>query len=182
MYQYQPLKDMEFRLVKVLPERMSELKCEILHASFDELPYYTAMSYAWGDGIDTKSLVLEGANIPVAVSLYDALAAVRQKKKEVLVWIDALCIDQQNKDERAAQVRLMGHIYSQAVSVAIWLGPEADKSKLAVRLLEQVASNLVSAQRIRSTRKYPDSAALLALFQRDYWKRLWVSNINVDNY
>jgi len=50
------------------------------------------------------------------VSLYDALIAVRQKKEEVLVWVDALCIDQQNKDERATQVRLMGNIYSKAMS------------------------------------------------------------------
>jgi hypothetical protein len=72
----------------------------------------------------------------------------------------------------------MDLIYSRASSVAIWLGPEADGSELAVRLLERVASNLVSAQRIRFSRRYLDSAALLALFKRDYWKRLWVGNSN----
>jgi hypothetical protein len=174
-YQYLPLADMEFRLIRVLPERMSKLKCEIVHRSLEDPPDYIAISYAWGDGVDTKPLVLQGATIPVAASLYDALKAIRQKKTEALVWVDALCIDQQNKDERATQVRLMGHIYSRATSVAIWLGSEADDSALAVQLLERVAQNVVSPQRIRSLRKYPDSAALFELFKRDYWKRLWVS-------
>jgi hypothetical protein len=109
------------------------------------------------------------------VSLYDALIAVRQKKEEVLVWVDALAIDQQNKDEQANQVRLMGHIYSRAASVAIWLGPEFDDSALAVQLLQQIANNTVSPQRIRSVGQYADSAALFSLLKRDYWKRLWVS-------
>jgi hypothetical protein len=128
----------------------------------------------WGDSLDTKPLILEGATILVSGNLYDALKAVRQKKEEVLVWIDALCIDQQNKDERAMQVRLMGHIYSRAIYVAIWLGPEADDSALAADLLLQVSNNAVTPQRIRSIHKHADSAALFSLFKRDYWRRLWV--------
>jgi hypothetical protein len=174
-YQYLRLGDMEFRLIRILPERMSKLKCEIVHRSLEDPPDYVAISYAWGDGVDTKLLVLQGATIPVAANLYDALKAIRQKKTEALVWVDALCIDQQNEGERATQVRLMGHIYSRAISVAIWLGPEADGSALAMQLLEQVAHNIVSPERIQSLGVYPDSAALFELFKRDYWKRLWVS-------
>jgi hypothetical protein len=46
-YQYQPLKELEFRLVKILPERMWKLKCEILHVSVDDAPEYTAISVSW---------------------------------------------------------------------------------------------------------------------------------------
>jgi hypothetical protein len=137
------------------------------------------IQYAWGDGLDTTTLILDGTSVPVAVSLYEALMAVRQKREDTLVWVDALSIDQQNTNERASQVRLMGQIYSKAVQVAIWLGPEADESALAVQLLEQVAQNLVSPQRIRSVRQYPDSAALFALFKRNYWNRLWVSGLDL---
>lgn len=182
-YHYHPLKEMEFRLVKVLPERMSVLKTELLHQSLDDSLDYIAISYAWGDSMDTEELFLDGAKVPVATSLYYALTAVRRKKSEVLVWVDALCIDQQNADERATQVRLMGHIYSKATSVAVWLGPEADESELAMDLLQDVSDDQVSPareratqERIRSTTKYPESAALFALFKREYWKRLWVGN------
>jgi hypothetical protein len=174
---YLPLANQEFRLLRVLPERMSRLKCEIIHHSLNDSPDYIAISYAWGDSLDAKSLVLDGAAVSVATNLHDALKAVRHKKNDTLVWVDALCIDQQNKDERATQIRLMGHIYSRAVSVAIWLGPEADESELAVQLLKEVASGPVAPQRIRSIRNNPDSAALFRLFKRDYWKRLWVSDI-----
>jgi hypothetical protein len=176
-YQYQPLKNTEIRLVKVLPERMSELKCEIMHMSLDRGLDYIAISYAWGDRVDTTSLVLGTVTIPVALSLHGALKAVREKERSVMVWIDALCIDQQNKTEREAQVRLMGRIYSQASFVAIWLGPDKDDSELAVQLLQQVARDTVSSVRVKSSGKYADSAALLALLKRDYWKRLWVSNV-----
>ncbi|KAI4944509.1 hypothetical protein J4E86_009568 [Alternaria arbusti] len=151
---------------------MWKLKCEIIHVPLYSAPEYTAISYAWGDGVDTTSLVLEGATIPVAVSLHDALRAVRDEKEEVLVWVDALCIDQQNKDERATQVRLMGQIYRGAMSVAIWIGPEYEQSALALQLLQKVAENSIDSQHIRSTRNQ-DSLALLNLFKRDYWKRLW---------
>lgn len=97
---------------------------------------------------------------------------MRRKKEDILVWVDALCIDQQNKDERATQVRLMGQIYSGAVTVAIWIGPEYEDSALAMQLLEKVARNTIDPQYIRSTRN-SDSLALFNLFKRDYWKRLW---------
>jgi len=119
--------------------------------------------------------LLESTPVPVAVSLYDALIAVRRKREATFVWVDALSIDQANSEERSSQVRLMGYIYSRAMHVAIWLGPEADESASAIQLLEKAAQNLVSPQRVRAVRQYADSAALFALLKRDYWKRLWVS-------
>lgn len=98
-----------------------------------------AISYAWGDARNTKRVELDGSLIPVAVSLYGALEALRQKAESVLVWVDVLCIDQQNRDERTRQVRLMTNIYSTAEFVAIWLGPEEDDSALAIDLLLDVA-------------------------------------------
>ncbi|KAH7359911.1 heterokaryon incompatibility protein-domain-containing protein [Pyrenochaeta sp. MPI-SDFR-AT-0127] len=174
VYPYKPLeRQMQFRLVKILPERTSKLKCEILHASLEHPPSYVAISYAWGDGVDTRRLVMGGVTISVAASLHGALKAVRQKAHEILVWVDGLSIDQQNKEERASQVQLMGYIYSRATFVAVWLGPDADDSQLAITLLEEVDKGSVSRQRIRDTRN-PDSAALRSLFKRDYWNRLWV--------
>lgn len=66
----------------------------------------------------------------------------------------------------------MGQIYSGAVSVAIWIGPEYEESALALQLLQRVAENSIDPQYIKSIRN-PDSLALLNLFKRDYWKRLW---------
>ncbi|KAF2844336.1 hypothetical protein T440DRAFT_473471 [Plenodomus tracheiphilus IPT5] len=49
----------------------------------------------------------------------------RECEHESLLWIDAICIDQTNDDERASQVKMMGKIYTRAAAVTIWLGAEA---------------------------------------------------------
>ncbi|OAL49929.1 HET-domain-containing protein [Pyrenochaeta sp. DS3sAY3a] len=164
---------MDFRLVRVLAERTSRVKCELELASLDHPPPYLSISYAWGDGMDMTNLRLNGRNKSVPTSLYSALEAVREKDKDVLVWIDGLSIDQQNKAERASQVRLMSFIYSRASSMAIWLGPNADNSELALALLERVAQKRVSKSRITDLEN-KDSVALRTLFKRPYWSRLWV--------
>jgi hypothetical protein len=164
---------MEFRLIRLLPEKTSSLECGIVHASLEHTPDYVAISYTWGDGVDKATLVLDDATVTVTASLYGALRAVRERTHPILVWIDGLCIDQQNKTEQASQVQLMNQIYSRATLVAIWLGPEADDSELAITLLQEIEKGGLSNQRIRATNN-TDSAALLSLLQRDYWSRLWV--------
>ena len=105
--------------MRILPRRRSDIKCEIFHASLQNPPRYVAISYAWGDIGDTRKILLKGTSIPIPVSLHGALEALRRRAEIVLVWIDALCIDQQNKDEQSEQVQLMTSIYSKAKSVAI---------------------------------------------------------------
>jgi hypothetical protein len=177
-YQYRALQDLEFRLVKLLPERKTRIRCEIIHASLEDPPEYAAISYAWGDAGNTRRIELDGSLIPVTVSLYGALEALREKAGSVLVWVDALCIDQQNRDERSQQVQLMTSLYSTAKSVAIWLGPEEDDSALAIDLLQDVADQAGSPENvsglISSRVGKPDLDALVSLFERDYWRRLWV--------
>lgn len=95
-----------------------------------------------------------------------------------LIKITTLGIDQQNRDERAQQVKLMTSIYKLAISVAIWLGPKEDQSDLAMALLEEIANHQDSPDYIKGliANEYMrhDFAAIVSLFERDYWKRLWV--------
>lgn len=173
-YHYRPLMNGQFRLVKVSPGRSSDLRCEMIYDKFENDPEYTAISYAWGDGIDTKTLLLDGIPVTVGISLYEALEALRHTTEVILVWVDALCINQTDKDECNTQVGRMRDIYTRAVSVAVWLGPEADESDLAIGLLEHISEIGFTPERIRNIHDYQDSAALLVLFKRSYWKRLWV--------
>ncbi|KAI0100617.1 heterokaryon incompatibility protein-domain-containing protein [Nemania sp. FL0031] len=177
IYQYRGLGLFEFRLVRLFAKRMSAIKCEIIHFSLTDPPPYTGISYAWGDADDKRSIQISNLNIPVAVSLFGALDAVRRTDSDVLIWVDALCIDQQNRDERSEQVQLMTQIYAKAENVAIWLGPSTDSSELAIEFLQEIFSArdddskkitalLSSSNRLR---------AVASLFQRDYWKRLWVT-------
>lgn len=117
---YTPLRAEEFRLVRVLAARSSQVKCEILHRPFRDPPSYIAISYAWGDSSDTTKIMIRYEHSPLFVevhiskSLYYALEALRRKGEDVLVWADALSIDQQNRDEKNEQLSLMADIYKKA--------------------------------------------------------------------
>lgn len=174
IFPYQKLQsNKDIRLVRVLPETSSKLTCSIFHASVDHPPSYIAISYAWGDKVDTKSLFLEGVELQVSASLHGALRAIRKQDKGVLIWADQLCINQGDKSERKQQVQLMGTIYSHAKFVAVWLGADTENSQYATDLLERVKQNKVSSRRITDIERR-DSAALKCLLEREYWHRLWV--------
>ncbi|CVK94079.1 related to heterokaryon incompatibility protein het-6 [Fusarium mangiferae] len=179
-YQYRPIEDASIRLVRILPERKTMIKCEIIHVSLEQPPPYKAISYTWGDTGDTRKIEIEGCLIPIAVSLHGALQALRKKQSSVLVWADALCINQKDRDERSQQVQLMPFIYSNADSVAIWLGPEENDSARAASFLDAIAttgepfgsSNI--SKLLAAGAENGDLLAVVSLFGREYWRRLWV--------
>ncbi|KAI1034595.1 hypothetical protein LB504_004597 [Fusarium proliferatum] len=179
-YQYRPIEDASIRLVRILPERKTMIKCEIIHVSLEQPPPYKAISYTWGDTGDTRKIEIEGCLIPIAVSLHGALQALRKKQSSVLVWADALCINQKDRDERSQQVQLMPFIYSNADSVAIWLGPEENDSTRAASFLDAIAttgepfgsSNI--SKLLAAGAENGDLLAVVSLFGREYWRRLWV--------
>jgi len=175
-YQYEALGTLEFRLVCIMPKAMSTVKCRMVRASLTDPPPYIAISYAWGDADVKRSIQIDSVTIPVAIRLYGALDAIRKRGEEVLVWVDALSIDQQNHEERNQQVRLMTRIYAEATEMAIWLGPFENDSHIARRLLEDIA--ITDDEDIPTLLSSPDRRrgidAVACLFQRDYWQRLWV--------
>ncbi|KAI0534532.1 heterokaryon incompatibility protein-domain-containing protein [Xylaria digitata] len=177
VYQYEELQPPQFRLVRVLHTKMSAIKCDIIHESLANPPPYICISYAWGDADDKRPIQIDNANIYISVNVFEAIDAVRRRRGEVLVWIDALCIDQQNRDERSQQVQLMAEIYEKAEEVAIWLGQHEDDSELAEEFLKDIAIAR-DPEKIRSLLSAPARlraiGAVVCLFQRDYWKRLWV--------
>jgi hypothetical protein len=73
---------------------------------------YGALSYVWGDTTQSRTITCNGQAIQVTINLADALFRLRDEQATELVWIDALCIDQDNVLERNQQVKLMKDIYT----------------------------------------------------------------------
>lgn len=178
IYQHYSVRGKDIRLLCLLPGAKSMVECELIPASLKSHPKYMALSYAWGDPDDTAPIQLNGCQFDVTSSLHSALVTLRKRHNPVLLWVDAVCINQRNKEEQSHQVNMMTQIYSQAESVAVWLGPEADNSEHAIRLLRDISDRrfgdhsalydlLDSEDQMRFT-------ALVDLFERDYWNRLWV--------
>ena len=92
---------------------------ELLVANFDDNAIeYDALSYMWGDPAPTDIWISDKA-LPIANNLTTALQHLRYDGKPLIIWIDAICIDQQNNDERAEQVPLMRLLYKRASTVRI---------------------------------------------------------------
>lgn len=86
------------------------------------------------------------------------------------LWIDAICIDQNNDHEKAEQVSLMGDIYSKAHETCIWLGPAADGSDKVMSGLGSMSKTEV----IKDENFHLQREKLLAFFCRAWWTRIWV--------
>jgi hypothetical protein len=136
---YGPLQPQEIRLLKFLPTGPDddEIRCCLAVHPFNQAPPYVALSYVWGNPKVTYLITLEKSQFQVRSNLKAALKRLRDWDSKENYWIDALCINQSNLDERNDQVRLMGKIYSQCKFVFIWLGKESSDSDRALSLVRK---------------------------------------------
>jgi hypothetical protein len=125
-FQYQALKQNVdcTRFVKIEPEENDKepIVCTLVHIAFGERPKFQALSYMWGDEHAKESIILDGCEFAVRKNLRDALGHLRKRARDTLFWIDALCINQRDMEERNTQLRMMSQIYFRASTVVIWLG------------------------------------------------------------
>jgi hypothetical protein len=161
------------------------------------IPKYEALSYTWGSKSDLVDIIIdEGSSgrraLAVTRNLATALPYLRYEHTDRVLWIDAICVDQLNLDERSSQVERMADIYSCAERVVIWLGPETDETAHAFDLLSLLASRIeidwVSeevksvleehsewvAQSTDLTFNEVEWSALHSVFSRPWFERLWV--------
>ncbi|OCL15030.1 HET-domain-containing protein, partial [Glonium stellatum] len=114
----------EIRLISVTPGEWSdEINCEFTVASLDDRPEYYALSYTWGDPTITRPIIINGVRKQATVSLESALRRLRETAEpSIMIWIDALCINQEDSVERSHQVGMMGDIYRFTREALIWIG------------------------------------------------------------
>lgn len=124
----------------------SLVQCELSIHSLDKAvpPSYTALSYVWGpEPTDTTSneantLVLNGEAIPARENLLHALRSFQRRGDVGHLWVDAVCINQSDMEEKKTQIALMGQIYSAAERTVIWLGQKEGDSDLAMEFVRRV--------------------------------------------
>ena len=113
------------------------------------MPKYEALSYVWGvernpDPVMIKSQQSEQTFVEVTKNLATALVYLRYATEPRLLWIDALCINQEDLEQRSSQVGRMVDIYYLADRVVVWLGPESeeDRSTEAISTLCHIGSQI----------------------------------------
>ena len=175
------------RLVRLLPgSKLDGIQCEIEHANLDDLPSYVALSYCWGLGTNKTWLSCNKQRCDITRDLLKALHRFRQKDKIVTLWIDQICINQANIQERNNQVSLMRDIYKQAEGVFIWLGDGDADTALAIRCIQRVNEVIGDSEQCvhdKGTELWqkglPKSnskewKALASLLARPWFGRMWI--------
>lgn len=93
----------------------------------ERLVFYTALSYTWGTGGPDATIMCDDEPLSITVSLETALRHFRRRDHTIVMWIDQICINQENNEEKKQQIPLMSRIYSHALNTAIWLGEGLDE-------------------------------------------------------
>lgn len=147
---------------------------------------FVALSYTWGDPTHKKSIVINGNIVKVQANLEEALRVLRNKKpmkSGYRVWVDALCINQEDLAERSREIRRMRLIYRLAADVVIWLGSEAEDSNKAMDLILTLSDSCKNGTDkslgadLRRDAEHIGRGAWLALSKllgRAYWHRVWI--------
>ncbi|KAF4780098.1 hypothetical protein HER10_EVM0009359 [Colletotrichum scovillei] len=132
---------------------------------------YTALSYTWGPNVFDEAIECEGHVKNITKSLAVALRAFRQEDRSVVMWIDQICINQGDNEEKAQQIPLMSRIYQNAMNTVIWLGESTSNSASAIKLLEDVRLLLQFTEKTIG----PDDFEGLNLPSKDseVWEALW---------
>ncbi|KAI2465272.1 heterokaryon incompatibility protein-domain-containing protein [Annulohypoxylon bovei var. microspora] len=83
---------------------------------------YNTLSYTWGDANVVKPITINGEIFQATINLYDALQHIRSADMPIMIWVDAVCINQWDLGEKSFQVSFMAELYKQCEKVYIWLG------------------------------------------------------------
>ncbi|KAF3005274.1 hypothetical protein E8E14_007096 [Neopestalotiopsis sp. 37M] len=166
------------RLIKLHPGKDHlAIRCSLMTVDIcdPQCPEFEALSYVWGDFDDGKYVRMDGKPFEVSDSLHEALRHLRREKGARILWIDALSINQNDSEERRSQVLLMGHIYSKASKVVVWLG-EDEPLGMRHALLDTKAHDIPGEQRqIPSGMVHVALIHVVAsLLRRSWWRRVWV--------
>ncbi|KAK4229320.1 heterokaryon incompatibility protein-domain-containing protein [Podospora fimiseda] len=116
------------------PDHASPLKGTLRYAKLSALEdefcdKYTALSYVWGDASQTSIIYIDEKEVVITASLSLALRDLRDARRTLSVWADAVCINQQSIPERSSQVTMMASIYSRAEHTVIYLSSKPTREE-----------------------------------------------------
>jgi hypothetical protein len=145
-YSYRRLAKNTIRLLGLHDRTSPTFSGTLKTFSLSEAPEYYCLSYTWGTQSDDVEIQIDGQTLYVRPSLVDILHRLQELAAEgsspdlkvEWVWIDRICVNQDDVEERSEQVKCMGTIYSQGTRTIIWAGPDWDGCSAAWRLIDQI--------------------------------------------
>lgn len=187
-FQHEPLSDAAryIRLLEVLDDNYSKtikIRCRMTTWLIEDVPPYFAVSYTWGDPESISTILINGQSLNIRTNCEFVLKQACWYKPGRYYWVDAICIDQNNHEEKGTQVSIMGKIYQRASRVLACVGDHGDDSRfLFQRVQQSLAAWLSSDARRRMIVDMAEEIAIIRRFlwavvnftQRSYFTRLWI--------
>ncbi|CAI6332668.1 unnamed protein product [Periconia digitata] len=162
------------------------IECDIEIVELSAKPEYEAVTYVWGTESASASVELAGRTVPISPTLHNALLRFRRPDRKRTLWIDQLCIKQDDLDEKMQQVRLMRTIYSSCTQCVVWMGEmrqnltlaDADAAFQFLRCMGEVAQtgnqNIDLPAVIRDNMDGMNRALMSVGSQENqWWNRVW---------
>lgn len=170
------------RLLRLLPhlDEHSGIKCHLFTCTLldsGSTHPYEALSYVWGPENNQQSISIDNCELPVRANLHAALSHLRDRFMERIIWIDAMCINQEDNDEKGQQVQSMAKIYAKASRVIVWLGEAAGDSDQVLEAIRKAAEEQNTNSAIDKT----NQQSILTLLERPWFQRIWVSVQTLSN-
>lgn len=124
-YEYQPLplSDEYIRQLILDPDHGNDfLSGRLVTTKLLDAPVFEAISYVWAASTRDRWIVVDGRQLPITTSVEDALRQTRMSEQQRTLWVDSICMDQEDNVEKAHQVAMMGRIYARSRRTLICLG------------------------------------------------------------
>ncbi|EPE36392.1 hypothetical protein GLAREA_05730 [Glarea lozoyensis ATCC 20868] len=174
-HSYQPLTPRQFRVLRLLPGAYSApIETTLRHVNLEDKPKFDALSYQWGpESSNNSQILVDKTPFTIRDNLFLFLKRFRASSQNAQeLYIDALCINQQDVGEKGHQVAMMSEIYPRAKKVLVWLGEHDEHSQ---KIFAGAGfQDWVSA----AVRVFKDDNERLdawtSLLSRDYWNRTWI--------
>lgn len=184
LFKYLPLDEPDsIRLLILHPgPPQTAICCDLIHTTLTECrediyDHYTALSYVWGNPKDTSTILLNGQPFQVTANLASALKDLRDERKYLRLWVDALCIDQRNVLERNEQVKYMSDIYSLANQTVAYLGESNGQIDEVFRVIQANENeNLVATNSAASRSQITSMQGIVTadVLTRPWFDRVWI--------
>ncbi|KZM19703.1 uncharacterized protein EKO05_0004039 [Ascochyta rabiei] len=177
-YRYKPLRyslGQEIRLVVLFAGGfLDDLSCKIVHVNLADNPVYEAISYTWadseGDLALSQKISCSGKIIPITKNCEAALRRLRRSGRNRRLWVDAICIDQNDALDKSHQVNIMSKIYANASQVAAYLGVEdLSTTQGFQRVVGNMQNESVTDANLAITEAY-----LRTFIELPYFDRVWI--------
>jgi hypothetical protein len=154
LYSFLDERSREIRLLEIIPKQTDGLPADVLEPihcnlsvfSLTKPPAYTALSYVWGKVTVKKPIFINGIEVEITANLDEALRHLAEGDEPVLVWADALSINQEDGLEKGVQLQMMRIIYQHASTVLIWQGPGDEGSDKAMDFFHDIGHKASAAQ------------------------------------